>query len=49
MEELQKRLKEQKGFATPRKNNNINQPDPSEFPGTKPPTKSTKRGIHGSS
>jgi hypothetical protein len=36
---LQKGLKELKGFATLRKNNNINQPDPSELSGTKPSTK----------
>jgi hypothetical protein len=37
---LEKELKELKWFATPRKNNNINQPDASELnPGTKPPTK----------
>jgi hypothetical protein len=28
-----------KGFATHIKNNNINHPDPSELPRTKPPTK----------
>jgi hypothetical protein len=28
-----------KGFATHRKNNNINQLEPLELPGTKPPTK----------
>jgi hypothetical protein len=28
MEELEKGLKELKGFATHKKNNNINQPDP---------------------
>jgi hypothetical protein len=44
MEELKKGLKELKEFATHRKNNNINQPDPHhhhlpELPGTKPPTK----------
>jgi hypothetical protein len=39
VEELEKGLKELKGFATHRKNNNINQPDSSELPGTKPPTK----------
>jgi hypothetical protein len=39
MEELKKGLKELKGFATHRKNNNINQPDPLELSGTKPPTK----------
>lgn len=33
------KLKELKGFATHRKNNNINQPDPPELPGTKPSTK----------
>jgi hypothetical protein len=39
MEELEKGLKELKGFATCRKNNNINQPDPPKLPGTKPPIK----------
>jgi len=39
MEELEKRLKKLKGFATHRKNNNINQPDPPELPGTNPTTK----------
>ena len=39
IEELEKGLKEQKGFATYRKNNNINQQDSPELPGTKPPTK----------
>ena len=39
MEELEKGLKELKGFATHRKNNNINQPDPSELPKIKPSTK----------
>ena len=39
MEELGKVLKELKGFATHRKNNNINQPDHPELPGTKPPTR----------
>ena len=39
MEELEKGLKELKGFAHNRRNNNINQPDPSEPPGTNPPTK----------
>jgi hypothetical protein len=39
MEELEKGLKEQKEFATHRKNNNINQPDLPDLPGTKPPTK----------
>jgi hypothetical protein len=34
---LEKGLKELKGAD--RKNNNISQPDPSELPGTKPPTK----------
>ena len=39
MEELEKGLKNLKGFATHKKNN-INQPDhPPELPGTKPPTK----------
>jgi len=39
IEELEKGLKDLKGFATHRKNNNINQPDILEFLGTKPPTK----------
>jgi hypothetical protein len=41
VEELEKGLKELKGFATLRKNNNINQPDPHPIPellGNKPPT-----------
>jgi len=37
-EELEKGPKKLKGFATHKKNN-INQPDPPEIPGTKPPTK----------
>jgi len=36
MEELEKGLKELKGFATHRKNKNTNQPDAPELPGTKP-------------
>jgi hypothetical protein len=39
MEELEKGLEDLKGVATHKKNNNINQPDSSELPGTKPPTK----------
>jgi hypothetical protein len=39
VEELEKGLNELKGFASYRKNNNINQPNPPEVPGTKPPTK----------
>jgi hypothetical protein len=39
VEVLEKGLKELKWFATHWKNNNINQPDPPELPGTKPPTK----------
>ena len=39
MEELEKGLKELKGFATHRKNNNTNQPDPPELPEIKPLTK----------
>jgi hypothetical protein len=39
MEEIEKRLKELKGFATHWKDNSINQPKPPELPGTKPPTK----------
>jgi hypothetical protein len=39
MEEFEKGMKKVKEFATHRKNNNINQPEPTELPGTKPPTK----------
>jgi len=39
VEELEKELKELKGFTSHRKNNNINQPDPPNLPGTKPLTK----------
>jgi hypothetical protein len=38
MEELEKGLKELKGFSTLGRKN-ISQPDPIELPGTKPPTK----------
>ena len=37
-EKLGKELKELKGFATHRKKT-INQPNPAELPGVKPPTK----------
>jgi hypothetical protein len=37
MEKLEKGLKGLKRFATCMKNNNINQPDSPELPGTKPP------------
>jgi hypothetical protein len=39
MEELENGVKELKGFAIHRKNNNINQPVPTDFQGSKPPTK----------
>jgi hypothetical protein len=39
MEELEKGLKELKGVATHKKNNNMNQPVPLELSGTKPTTK----------
>ena len=39
MEEMGKGLKELKGLEPHRKNNNIIQLDPSELPGTKPPTR----------
>jgi hypothetical protein len=39
MGELKKGLKELKGFASHRKNNNIHQPDTLELPGTKPSNK----------
>ena len=41
MEELEKGLKKLKGFATHRKNNNIDHPElpTPELPETKPPTK----------
>jgi hypothetical protein len=37
IEELEKGLKELKGFVTHKKNKNINQIDPPELPETKPP------------
>jgi hypothetical protein len=37
--EVRERIKGAEGFATHRKRNNINQPEPPELPGTKPPTK----------
>jgi hypothetical protein len=39
MEELEKGLKEERVLQTHRKNNNINQPDFLELPGTKLPIK----------
>jgi hypothetical protein len=45
MVELEKGLKELKGFASHRKNNNINQLDALELPGTKPLTKEYTRSI----
>jgi hypothetical protein len=36
IEKLEKGLKELKGIIAPQKNNNINQPFPQVFPGTKP-------------
>jgi hypothetical protein len=39
MEELENGLKELNRFVIHRKNNNINQPDLPELPGTKPPPK----------
>ena len=39
VEELEKGLKKLKGFVYHRKNNNINQPDNPQLPGTKPPNK----------
>jgi hypothetical protein len=51
MEELEKAQKEQKGLQTHRKNNNMNQPEPPELPGTKVPIKENTwgEGTHGSS
>jgi hypothetical protein len=49
MEELDKWLKELKGFETHRKNNNTNQPDPRSFQGLNHQPKSTHGGTHGSS
>jgi len=48
-QKLEKGLKKLKGFATHRKNNNINQPDTPELPDTKPQPKSTHGGTQGSS
>jgi|UPI0000F5122F hypothetical protein len=39
IEELDKEPKELKGLQPYKKNDNINQPDPPELPGTKPSTK----------
>jgi hypothetical protein len=39
MKELEKGPKELKGLQSHCRNNNMNQPVPSEFPGTKAPTK----------
>jgi hypothetical protein len=39
LEELEKRLKEVKGFAARRRNNTMNKLVPPELPRTKPPTK----------
>jgi hypothetical protein len=39
MDKLEKELKELKGFATHRKNNNSNQQDTPDLKGTKTPTK----------
>jgi len=39
VQKLEKELKKQKGLATHRTNNNINQPEFPELPGTKKPTK----------
>ena len=39
MEDLEKGTKEMKGFAAHMKKNDINQPMPSELPGTKLPSK----------
>jgi hypothetical protein len=47
IEDLEKGLKELKGFVSHRKNNSINQPITPELPGTKP--KSIHGGSHGSS
>ena len=41
---VRKGLKELKRFVPHRKNNNINQPDLSELPETKPPTKENTEG-----
>jgi hypothetical protein len=50
VEELEQRLKELNSFATHRKNDNINQPDPLELPGTiKHQPKNTHVGTHDSS
>jgi hypothetical protein len=49
MEELEKGLNNLKGFATHRKNNNTNQPDPSpppELPGTKLPRRNPWLQLH---
>jgi len=45
----EERLKELKGFAPHRKNNNINQPDPQSSQGLNHQPKSTHGQTHGSS
>jgi hypothetical protein len=45
MKEIEKGLKKLKRFTTHRKNNNINQPEPPEFLGTKPPTRVHMQGL----
>jgi hypothetical protein len=45
MEELEKELKELKGFQPHMRNSNINQPDLPELPGTKQPNKGKHGGI----
>ena len=42
MEELEKGLKELRGLQPHGRSNSVNQPDPLELPGTKPPTKMYK-------
>jgi hypothetical protein len=45
---LDKGLKELYWFATHKKKNKINQPDPQELPGTKPPSKEYTESNRGS-
>jgi hypothetical protein len=49
MEEIREGLKEPRGLQPYRKNNNTNQPDTPELPGTKPQPKNTHEETHGSS
>jgi hypothetical protein len=46
MEEMEKGLKELKGFAAPWETNRVNQPDPLVLLGTELPTKEYRLWLH---